>query len=46
MREQFDMMAFVNAVYALTFLCVTALLVWSWLGMRKSEKKREEAREK
>jgi hypothetical protein len=46
MREQFDMMAFVNAVYALTFVCVTALVVWSWLSMRNAERTRDRARGK
>ncbi len=44
MRETFDMMAFVHGAYAVTIVSVAALLVWSWMAMRKAEKKRDEAR--
>lgn len=44
MRETFDMMAFVHGAYAVTIISVAALVVWSWLAMRKAEAKRDAAR--
>jgi hypothetical protein len=46
MREAWDMMLFVNAVYALTGVTTGAVLVWSWLAMRRAEARREETRSK
>ena len=44
MRETFDMMAFVHGAYVVTIVSVVVLLGWSWLAMRKAEKRRDEAR--
>jgi hypothetical protein len=44
MREAWDMMLFVNAVYALTAVVTAGLIGWSWIAMRRAERRREEAR--
>ena len=44
MREALDMMPFVQGAYAVTIIAVVALLVSSWMGMKRAEKKREESR--
>lgn len=46
MREAVDMMAFVDAAYAVGILATAGLVLWSWLDMRNAEKRREETREK
>ncbi|WP_126172463.1 heme exporter protein CcmD [Altericroceibacterium xinjiangense] len=44
MRESLDQWPFVIAAYAVTVLGTLLLVVWSWLAMRRAEKRREEAR--
>lgn len=46
MRELPDMMAFVYAAYAVTIFATLALVGWSWIAMRRAEKKREDTRKK
>ncbi len=46
MREAVDMMAFVDAAYAVGIVSTLGLVVWSWLAMRTAEQRREETREK
>lgn len=46
MRETFDMMAFVDAVYLLAGVTTVAVIAWSWIGMRRAEGRRDKAREK
>ena len=44
MREALDPWPFVIAAYALGVGATLALAGWSWLAMRRAEKRREEAR--
>ena len=44
MREALDPWPFVIAAYALSVGATLALVTWSWLAMRRAEKRREEAR--
>jgi len=44
MREALDPWPFVIAAYALGVGGTLALVGWSWLTMRRAEKRREEAR--
>jgi hypothetical protein len=44
MREVLDPWPFVIAAYALGVGGTLALVAWSWLAMRRAEKRREEAR--
>ena len=44
MREGLDPWPFVIAAYALGAGATLALVAWSWLAMRRAEKRREEAR--
>ena len=44
MREALDPWPFVIAAYALGVGATLALAAWSWLAMRRAEKRREEAR--
>jgi len=44
MREAFDMMAFVDAVYLLTGVTTLALIGWCWVGMTRAERRRDQAR--
>lgn len=46
MREGLDQWNFVLAAYAVTIVATLVLLGWSWLAMRKAERRREEARRK
>jgi heme exporter protein CcmD len=46
MREALDPWPFVIAAYALTVAATLALVGWSWLAMRRAEKRREEAKAK
>ncbi|MEO5707162.1 MAG: heme exporter protein CcmD [Alteraurantiacibacter sp.] len=46
MREAWDMMLFVNGAYALTVVVTLGVIGWSWLAMRRAEKRREETRAK
>jgi hypothetical protein len=44
MREALDPWPFVIAAYALGIGTTLALVAWSWLAMRRAEKRREEAK--
>ena len=46
MREALDPWPFVIAAYALGVGATLALVAWSWLAMRRAEKRREEAKAK
>lgn len=46
MRELPDMMAYVNAAYAVVIVATVLMVVWSWRSMRIAEKRREEAKRK
>lgn len=44
MTESFDQMQFVYAAYAIGGGATLALVVWSWLTMRRAEKRRDRIR--
>ncbi len=44
MREALDPWPFVIAAYALGVGATLGLVAWGWVGMRRAEKRREEAR--
>lgn len=44
MREALDQWDFVIAAYAVGVIGTLGLVIWSWLAMRRAERKREEAR--
>lgn len=44
MREALDQWDFVIAAYAVGILATLALVGWSWLSMRRAERRREKAR--
>ena len=44
MREALDQWDFVIAAYAIGVGATLALVVWSWLAMKRAERRREEAR--
>jgi len=46
MREALDHWIFVIAAYAIGIGGTLAMVAWSWLQMRKAEKRREEVRKK
>jgi nucleoside recognition membrane protein YjiH len=46
MREALDQWDFVIAAYAISVAATLALVVWSWLAMKRAERRREEARGK
>ncbi len=46
MRETPDMMAFVDAAFAVGIAATLIMVVWSWIAMRRAEKRREETRGK
>jgi hypothetical protein len=46
MREALDPWPFVISAYALGVGATLALAAWSWLAMRRAEKRREEAKAK
>ena len=46
MRETLDQWPFVIAVYAMGIAGTLALVAWSWLSMKRAEKRREKARGK
>ena len=46
MREGLDQHSFVIAAYAVGILATLALVAWSWLAMRRSEKRRDDVRRK
>jgi hypothetical protein len=45
MREALDQWTFVMASYAIGVASTLVLVAWSWLSMRRAEKRREQARE-
>ena len=44
MREALDQWDFVVAAYAVGLVGTIAMIVWSWLAMRRAEKRRDEVR--
>ena len=44
MREALDPWPFVIAAYAIGVLGTLALVAWSWLAMRRAERKRDQVR--
>jgi hypothetical protein len=46
MREALDQWDFVIATYAVGIVGTLALVAWSWLSMKRAEKRRDEARGK
>ena len=46
MREALDQWEFVIAAYLVGVSATLALVAWSWLAMKRAEKRREEARGK
>jgi len=46
MREALDQWHFVMAAYAIGVGGTALLTCWSWLSMRRAEKRREKARER
>jgi hypothetical protein len=44
MREALDQWDFVVAAYAVGLGGTIAMIVWSWLAMRRAEKRRDEVR--
>ena len=44
MREALDQWDFVIAAYAVGLVGTLAMLVWSWLAMRRAERRRDEVR--
>jgi cytochrome c biogenesis protein CcdA len=46
MREALDQSTFVMAAYALGMGATALLIAWSWLSMRRAEKRRDKSRER
>ena len=46
MREALDQMLFVHGAYAVTAIGTLALVVSSWLAMRRAEARRDRAKRK
>ncbi|HKX78054.1 MAG TPA: heme exporter protein CcmD [Novosphingobium sp.] len=46
MREALDPWSFVAAAYAVTGMAMAATIAWSWLAMRRAEKRRDRSRER
>ncbi|APE29002.1 heme exporter protein CcmD [Aurantiacibacter gangjinensis] len=44
MRESLDHMLFVNASYAVTIVAMLALVIGSWIAMRRAETRRDRAK--
>lgn len=44
MREALDQWDFVVAAYAVGLAGTLAMIAWSWLAMRRAERRREETR--
>jgi len=44
MREALDQWDFVIAAYAVGLVGTIAMIVWSWLAMRRAERRRDEVR--
>lgn len=45
MREALDQWAFVTAAYGIGIAATVLLIAWSWLAMRRAEKRRDKSRE-
>lgn len=46
MREVLDQWAFVTAAYAIAIAGTLLLIGWSWLAMRRAERRRDRSRGK
>ncbi len=46
MRETLDQWPFVIAAYAAAVGATLALVAWSWIAMRRAERRRERSRER
>jgi hypothetical protein len=46
MREALDPWSFVLAAYAIGLLGTVGMIGWSWLSMRRAEKRRDESRKR
>ena len=44
MREALDQWNFVIAAYAVVIVATVALVAWSWLAMRRAERRRDAVR--
>lgn len=44
MRESLDQMLFVNASFAVTIIATLALVIGSWMAMRRAERRRDATR--
>ena len=44
MREALDQWDFVIAAYAVGLVGTIAMIVWSWLAMRRAERRRDKVR--
>ncbi|MFZ1742496.1 MAG: MYXO-CTERM sorting domain-containing protein [Pontixanthobacter sp.] len=46
MRENLDQWAFVMASYGVGIAATLALVIWSWMAMRRAEARRDKAKQK
>lgn len=46
MREQLDQLEYVIAAYVIGITMTLGLVAWSWLSMKREERRRAEARRK
>lgn len=46
MRENLPQWDFVIASYVIGIAAIVALVIWSWLAMRRAEKRRDDVRRK
>ena len=46
MREALDPWIFTNASYAVTIIGMLLVIAWSWIAMRRAERRREDSRRK
>lgn len=46
MRENLDQWDFVIACYVVGIVMTLGLVTWSWIGMKREEQRREEAKRK
>ena len=44
MREALDQWDFVIAAYAFGLVGTIAMIIWSWMAMRRAERRRDEVR--